>query len=49
MNQIHIERLDIEQNRKDINRLYHELKHELIMANPLERFAKPDKNNELLR
>ena len=26
--------------RKDINRLFHELKHELIMANPREKYAK---------
>ena len=31
---IRIERCDLEQKRKDINRLFHDLKHELIMLNP---------------
>ena len=37
---IKVERLDLEQKRKDINRLFHELKHELIMLNPIEGYAK---------
>lgn len=37
---IAVERIELEQKRKDINRLFHELKHDLIMANPRERFAK---------
>lgn len=39
LNQIKIERLELEQKRKDINRIFHELKHELIIANPREKFA----------
>lgn len=39
-----IERLELEQKAKDINRVFHELKHELIMMNPRERFAKPEEN-----
>lgn len=39
---IAIERLELEQKRKDTNRLFHELKHELIMANPLEGYAKKE-------
>jgi superfamily I DNA and RNA helicase len=37
---IKLERLDLEQKRKDINRVFHDLKHELIMMNPLENYAK---------
>ena len=40
LNQIKVERLEMEQKCKDINRLFHELKHELIMVNPRERFAR---------
>lgn len=36
---IKVERLDLEQKRKEANRIYHELKHELIMMNPREQFA----------
>lgn len=39
---IAIERLELEQKRKDTNRLFHELKHELIMANPREGYAKKE-------
>lgn len=35
-----VQRLELEQKRKDINRLFHELKHELVMANPREKYAK---------
>jgi len=38
---IKLERLDVEQRRKDINRVFHELKHDLIMLNPRESYAKP--------
>lgn len=34
LNAIKVERLDIEQKRKNINRVYHQLKHELIELNP---------------
>ena len=40
LNQIKIERTEIEQKRKEINRVFHELKHELIMLNPRENYAK---------
>lgn len=40
LNAIRLERLDIDQKRKDINRLFHDLKHELIMLNPRENYAK---------
>lgn len=39
---INVERINLEQQRKDINRLFHELKHDLIMANPLGAFPKKD-------
>lgn len=35
LNAIKVERLDIEQKQKDINREYHALKHELIEMNSL--------------
>lgn len=34
LNTIKEERLDIEQKQKDMNRLFHQLKHELIELNP---------------
>ena len=39
---IKVERLDLEQKRKNINRLFHELKHELIVLNPIEGYAKEE-------
>ena len=39
---IAVERLDLEQKRKNINRLFHELKHDLIMANPHDGYAKKE-------
>lgn len=39
-----IERVELEQKAKDINRVFHELKHELIMMNPREGYAKPEDN-----
>ena len=35
MNTIKVERLEIEQKQKDINRVFHQLKHELCELNPL--------------
>lgn len=35
---ISIERYDLEQKRKDINRVFHEIKHEFIMMNPREKY-----------
>ena len=42
LNAIKVERidLDLDQKRKDINRIFHDLKHELIMLNPRENYAK---------
>ena len=40
LNAIKVERLELEQKRKDINRVFHDLKHELIMLNPREQYAK---------
>jgi hypothetical protein len=37
---IQVERYDLEQKRKDINRLFHDLKHELIVLNPIDGYAK---------
>lgn len=31
---IAVERIELEQKRKDVNRVFHDLKHELIMLNP---------------
>ena len=42
-----IERIDLDQKRKDINRVFHDLKHELIMLNPREQYARPkDESDE---
>lgn len=41
---INVERINLEQQRKDINRLFHELKHDLIMANPLGSFPKKEES-----
>ena len=40
LNQIKVERLELEQKRKEINRVFHDLKHDLIMLNPRENYAK---------
>ena len=40
LNAIKVERIDLDQKRKDINRIFHDLKHELIMLNPRENYAK---------
>ena len=42
LNQIKVERLELEQKRKEINRVFHDLKHDLIMLNPRENFAKQE-------
>ena len=42
LNAIKVERLELEQKRKDINRVFHDLKHELIMLNPREQYVKND-------
>ena len=47
LNAIKVERLELEQKRKDINRVFHDLKHELIMLNPREQYARPkDESDE---
>ena len=37
---IAVERIELEQKRKDINRVFHELKHDIIMLNPRDGYAK---------
>ena len=46
LNAIKEERLDIEQKQKDMNRLFHQLKHELIEMNPKVLKNEPDKEEE---
>ena len=42
-----IERMELDQKRKEINRVFHDLKHELIMLNPREQYARPkDESDE---
>ena len=43
---IQIQRRENEQHRKDINRVFHDLKHQLITLNPREGFIKKDKEDE---
>ena len=43
---IQIQRRENEQYRKDINRVFHDLKHQLIMFNPREGFIKKDEEDE---
>lgn len=44
LNAIKVERLELEQKRKDINRVFHDLKHELIMLNPRENFMRKEES-----
>ena len=37
---LNLDLMNIVQERKEINRTFHQLKHELIMMNPIEQFAK---------
>ena len=39
---IKVEMLDLGQKQKDLNRLFHELKHNLIVENPREQYANKD-------
>ncbi|MCR5817904.1 MAG: hypothetical protein K6F89_02235 [Prevotella sp.] len=39
-NALKMEQVELEQKRKDINRTFYDLKHELIMLNPREKYAK---------
>lgn len=40
LTEIQQERINLEQERKEINRVFHDLKHELIAMNPKEAFEK---------
>ena len=42
LNQIKLESIELEQKRKDINRVFYDLKHELLKANPREDFIRKD-------
>lgn len=42
LNQIKLESIELEQKRKDINRVFYDLKHELLEANPREDFARKE-------
>ena len=42
LNAIKVERIDLDQKRKEINRVFHDLKHEFIMLNPREQYANKD-------
>ena len=35
-------KLEVEQELKDVNRVFHDLKHQLVMLNPREKFVKPE-------
>ena len=39
LNQLHVEKLSLIEKRKEINRVFHDLKHDLIMMNPREQYA----------
>lgn len=41
-NALKMEQVALEQKRKDINRTFHDLKHELIMLNPREKYVKQE-------
>lgn len=43
LNMLKQERIEIEQKRKDINRVFNDLKHQLCIINPCEKFAKHEK------
>lgn len=42
LNQIKLESIELEQKRKDINRVFYDLKQELLKANPREDFIRKD-------
>ena len=46
MKALRVEAIDIEQKQKDMNRLFHQLKHELIEMNPKGLKNEPDKEEE---
>jgi hypothetical protein len=43
---IRLEKNELEAKKKDINRICHELKHEMIQLNPKEKFVKNDNGDE---
>lgn len=45
LNQNKLMRIELEQQQKNINRMFHDLKHQLIITNPRELFAN-DKRRE---
>ena len=45
INTIQMRRRDIEYNRKEINRVFHDLKHQLIQLNPHGSFPKKEEND----
>lgn len=47
INSLAIERQEVKRERKDVNRIFHELKHELIQLNPLEKFHKEEHSEEV--
>ena len=42
LSEISIKRHSLEQQRKDTNRVFHEIKHEMAVLNPKVKFVKPD-------
>lgn len=42
INAVKAERLEVERERRVINRMFHDLKHELIMLNPIDGYPKRD-------
>ena len=45
-NMINTERLDIDETLKANNKVFHQLKHELIIANPRELFERKEEDDE---
>jgi uncharacterized protein YoxC len=39
MSTLRLQRIDVEQKLKDINRVFHAIKHELIVINPREKYG----------
>jgi hypothetical protein len=39
MSTLRLQRIDVEQKLKDINRVFHSIKHELIVINPREKYG----------
>ena len=47
IDKIKLAKMEAEQDAKDINRIFHNIKHQLIMANPREKFIKPDNDQDV--